>query len=240
MNLATYLQQRHELATSHRSIRVLCVNCLQPEFACYCAHIRKFDPQIEFAILIHPLEFKRRIATGRMSHLCLEHSHLLMGCDFSQDIRVNTLLANPALHCAILYPGRGSANFTPMSYRERAAFFPSRKKLVIFVIDGTWNTARKMLRLSHNLHGLPRFCFSPQQPSHFRVRKQPKPECYSTIEAIHHTVELVGPGQGFDLATGQHNILLKVFGCLVEQQLEFMRRSPSRVRYKSRAKPARS
>ena len=37
---------------------------MQPEFGCYCRHIKKFDPKIKFIILIHPIELKRRIATA--------------------------------------------------------------------------------------------------------------------------------------------------------------------------------
>ena len=84
------------------------------------------------------------------------------------------------------------------------------KTPLILVVDGTWNTARKMLRLSRNLHSVPRICFTPVRPSRFRVRKQPHPNCYSTIEAIHQTLELLGPSQGFDILTGRQSRLLRV------------------------------
>ena len=113
--------------------------------------------------------------------------------------------------------------------------FPrSEKKLTVFVIDGTWATARKMVRLSTNLHALPRICFTPPAPSNFRVRKQPKAECYSTIEAIHHTIELLGESRGFPVAERGHDHLLRVFDWMVTRQLEFIEASrsqgPSRYR----------
>src|SRR5437868_14164259 len=104
----------------------------------------------------------------------------------------------------MLYPGMRSQNLTPLSQDERLDLFPQSKKLTIFVIDGTWATARRTVRQSQNLTNLPRICFSPVKPSTFRVRKQPNPACYSTIEAIHHTIELVGQSQGFDTTSREH------------------------------------
>lgn len=66
---------------------------------------------------------------------------------------------------------------------------------------------------------LPRVQFTPTRESRFRVRKQPRPNFFSTIEAIHHSIELLAGNVGFDLSGGQHNHLLEMFDRLVEQQL---------------------
>jgi len=108
---------------------------------------------------------------------------------------------------------------------ERSALFPKNKKLTIFVIDGTWLTAKKMIKHSHNINQLPRIAFTPVRPSTFRVRKQPHENCLSTIEAIHHTIELLGPTQGFDVNSRKHDHLLDAFDSMVELQLEFIRQS---------------
>ncbi len=132
---------------------------------------------------------------------------------------MNAIIANPAYHCVILYPGQRSVNLSPLSRGERKALFPSDRELVIFVIDGTWATARQTAWQSQNLKALPRVCFTPPAPSTFRVRKQPRPECFSTIEAIHHTVELLGDG------SLKHDILLEVFNKMVERQIAIRDRS---------------
>lgn len=239
MNIQRYHEQRQKRAAAAPKYRQLCTTCLQPVYGCYCSHVRCFDPLINFVILIHPMEMRRRIATGRMSSLVLANSQLIMGQDYTDNQQVNDILANPENHCVMLYPGRQSHNLTPLSESERASLFPKNKKLTIFVIDGTWATARKTVRQSHNLHELPRICFAPERPSTFRVRKQPNPACYSTIEAIHHTIELVGNTQGFDVASRGHDKLLYVFGKMVELQLEFIRISeqkPDYLRYRRERK----
>ncbi|MEQ1878736.1 MAG: tRNA-uridine aminocarboxypropyltransferase, partial [Bdellovibrionia bacterium] len=132
--------------------RRLCLNCRQPAFSCFCSVLSPLDPKIEFVILIHPLEARRRIATGRMTHLMLENSRLLEGHDYSGDARVDEIVNDPARHCVILYPGRLSTDITHFSKDERASLFPNDKRLTVFVIDGTWNSARKTAHLSRNLH----------------------------------------------------------------------------------------
>ncbi len=222
LNLRDYLAKRQTLLEQAPQVRATCHLCRQSRFNCYCGHVQRFDPRITFVILIHPVEVQRRIATGRMSHLCLENSYLIEGEDFSRNAMVNQLIANPAHQCVMLYPGRDSVNLSALNDIERSAQFVRDKRLVIFVIDGTWATARKMVRYSHNLAALPRVSFSLDQPSNFRVRKQPAAGCYSTIEAIHQVIELVGPACQFPVESRRHDNLLAVFDKMVEQQLQFV------------------
>lgn len=230
MDIQTYLKNRLHFESNQKTYRTLCSRCTQPDFSCYCKQIKKFDPAINFVVLIHPIEAKRRIATGRMSHLSLENSYLIKGQDYTNNSLVNERLEDSSCHSVILYPGQMSQNLTNLNAEQRAELFPTNKKLQVFVIDGTWATARKMVRQSRNLQALPRICFIPPAPSNFRVRKQPNSSCFSTIEAIHHTIELIGPSQGFSTAKKQHDGLLNVFNFMVENQLEFIRNSNSCLR----------
>lgn len=234
LNLQQYRENRRQQAQEKSGGRERCWQCRQPGFGCFCAQVQPVHCPITFVILIHPVETRRRIATGRMAHLSLPGSHLIEGCDYSQNASVNALLDDPSNHCVMLYPGQRSINLTHATAAEQQALLPLDKNLVVFVIDGTWATARKMVRLSENLHTLPRVCFSPPRPSNFRVRKQPAPECFSTIEAIHHTIELTGDARGFNTALKEQDRLLHVFDWMVERQLEFVEKSrtqgPSRYR----------
>jgi DTW domain-containing protein YfiP len=224
MDVVRYQEARLQRLSEEPKFRTICYRCMHPDFNCYCSLIEPFDSKIKFVILMHKIEARRRVATGRLSHLCLEDSLLVTGHDFTEDKQVNSLINNPAHHCVVLYPGRNSQNLSELSKESRASFFPAEKKLVVFVIDGTWNTARQMIR-SQCFQSLPRVCFTPPGVSSFRVRKQPMPECYSTLEAIHHTIELVADGRGFDLSRRPHDALLRVFDAMVERQIEYARKS---------------
>jgi len=88
------------------------------------------------------------------------------------------------------------------------------------VIDGTWATARQMMRQSQNLQQVQRVCFNPKTKSNFRVRKQPDAHCLSTIEAIHEFIEVASDFFAFDKSTRSHDALLKTFDAMVEKQIE--------------------
>ncbi|RYZ96079.1 MAG: DTW domain-containing protein [Proteobacteria bacterium] len=199
--------------------RGYCLTCRRAPLTCYCKWVQRFDPKIEFVILIHGREAQKRIATGRISHLCLEGSHLIQGYDYTNDTRVNAIIADPLKACVVLYPGDGSVILNEVPEEKRPALIPPGKKLVVFVIDGTWITARKTMQRSQNLMALPRVCFDPDRPSRFRVRKQPQENFFSTVEAIHETIELLGNAAGFNTAERKHDALLRVFDEMVEQQL---------------------
>lgn len=223
MNLQDYKRNKMQIEISQPTTsRGLCTTCLQPMFGCYCAQIHKFDPKIKFVILIHPIEVRRRIATGRMSHLCLKNSNLIMGQDYTHNSQLNDLLNNPNYSPVILYPGASSINITDTSLEARETVFQTNKIPTVIVIDGTWPTAKKMMFKSKNLSHLPRICFTPPGQSRFRVRKQPQPHCYSTIEAIHHTIELLGPTCQFNTNSREHDALLKVFDFMVEKQIQLL------------------
>lgn len=239
MDVQGYRELRHKMLEQVPTFRELCPTCLQPKFGCYCKYIRRFYPEIDFVILIHPIEVRRRIATGRMAHLILENSKLISGQDYSRNDEVNCLIADSDRHCVILYPGIHSKNLSLLSPDDRYALFPPSKKLTLFVVDGTWATARRTMHQSENLKELPKVCFSPQSPSTFRVRKQPNSICYSTIEAIHHTVDLIGESQGFDTSKRTQDNLLEVFNKMVELQLDFIKFSeakPGALRYRRNEK----
>lgn len=202
----------------HESHRQICFRCLRPSHHCFCHLIETIHTNIKFIILIHPLERRRKIATGRMAHLCLANSELIVGTDFTHNTQVNQILASKKYHPMILYPGENALNLSETNPSHKMQeLFPSGKTPVIFVIDGTWSTASKTMKTSTNLQQLPTICFTPTTPSQFRVRKQPSQFCYSTIEAIHQVLSLI-EGE-------EHDSLLKVFLNMVEVQVGYMEKN---------------
>lgn len=221
MNLKMYLEQKKRMKLNEISPRLFCLHCRQPKSNCYCELLKPFDSKCSFVILMHPLEAKKSIASGRMAHLILKDSELIIGENFSNDFRVNELLKEAGIESFILYPGIDSRNLSSMSTVEKKDVFQSEKKCRIFLIDGTWATAKKMMRISQNLKTIPKISFVPNKNSSFRVRKQPKDYCFSTLEAIHETIELIGEIKGFQVKERGHDHLLEVFNHFVEKQLSY-------------------
>lgn len=209
-----------------------CLRCFHKQPSCYCRAIRAFRPGIRFVILIQYREARKHVATGRLAHLCLEGSELIEGYDYTHDPRVNEILADPKLFPMVLYPGAGAVNLSRLPVPERATLFPADREPVIFVVDGTWTTARKTMQRSANLRGLPQLCFDPPHPSRIRLRRQPKPYCFSTVEAIHHTLELMGTG-----TARPHDHLLEIFDLMVERQISLTKGQPRSLKRAPRTSP---
>lgn len=194
--------------------RNLCLRCLRAEVTCYCKHVRSFRSRFQLVLLQHPREYRNSIGTARITHHCIENSKLIAGAEFDQNQEVNQLLADPKNHCIVLYPGLNSINISQLSPAEIEESFPVGKTPVIFIIDGTWNCAKKMLIRSPKLNQLPQICFTPETGSNYRIRKQPDPQYLSTIEATHRLLTLLDP------AVNPAN-LLEVFEKMVDRQIEF-------------------
>lgn len=235
MNVTEYLKRKKAYYES-RKPREFCSQCLRSKITCYCALLRPFDPKIKFVLLIHWREAQKKIATGRLTHQILENSLLLAGYNYSDDERVNQILRNPKHHCLVLYPGADSSNLTSMTRVERKNLCTPGKELVVFVVDGTWVTARKTVKRSSNLRSLPRITFSTSKRSNFRVRRQPKAEFFSTLEAVHEVIELLAPTRGFAIESRRHDHLLQVFDAVIDQQIALSRRENRLYTAESRCK----
>ena len=132
--------------------------------------------------LMHPKEYKeQRTGTGRLTHLCLADSELIMGIGFDDHQRVQELIRDPGNLAMLLYPGL-EARVLPDGLPATEL---GGRRLVVFVLDGTWSCARKMLRVSPSLQRLPRLVFPPAAPSRFVIKQQPQVGCLSTLEATH-------------------------------------------------------
>jgi len=164
---------------------------------------------------MHPKEFKREKAgTGRLTHLCLRSSEIVMGTDFATNERVQELIADPANFAFLVYPGSGARN---LSSGELAPAEVNGRKLIVFLIDATWACARKMLRLSPNLQRLPRVMFTPEHASRYVIKQQPQEGCLSTLEATHELL-LALESSGLDRYEDREQ-LLTIFARMQEYQI---------------------
>jgi DTW domain-containing protein YfiP len=199
--------------------RPWCALCRRALVNCYCAMAQPHDSTVRFAILIHPREARHRLGTGRMAHRMLANSTLIEGVDFTENDEVNRLIGDPAHHPLLLFPSREAIDLTKLTVRELQGLAAGGRTPVIFVLDGTWKGARKMLRLSENLRRLPAIGFDPPAPSAYGFRREPNRRFLSTIEAIQYVSSWFADSRG-----GAAARLLEPFHAMVAAQVG---RSPS-------------
>jgi DTW domain-containing protein len=205
--------------------RVVCPTCWRPQKVCYCRLIEPLASETRVIILQHPRERRVGINTARIARLALTNSELRLGVDFAHDPVVQHALT--AGTSALLYPSSDSIDV-------RSA--PPIQPLTLFVLDGTWSQASKLLRVNPFLQSLPRYGISPAAPSRYQIRREPAEHCLATIEALARLLTEIEPlGDRFQS-------MLRPFDAMVQQQLAFASANshlPSRHHHENKPKTRR-
>ena len=167
-------------------MRELCLRCFRPISNCYCRYASDVDCGIKFVFLMHPKEAKRqRTGTGRLASICLPGSEIIMGIDFTQNERLNSLLNDERYFPMLMYPGEDAWNCGRQGFKEAVG----NKQPLVIIIDSTWFCSKKMIRLSKNLHKLPKLSFKGSYKSIFTFKKEPYDYCVSTIESCYYIIK---------------------------------------------------
>jgi len=221
--------KRNEVEVS----RGKCYACYRPLSSCMCQYVKPIATKTKFVILMHPKEFQKvKNGTGHMTHLSLPNSELYVGVDFRDHRRVNTLLEDVHNLCYVLYPGEEShhLNKKPIDLGE--------KQLVVFIIDATWSTAVKLLKVSTNLQKLPKLSFTHTKSSQFQIKQQPEDYCLSTIESVLTIIELLNKHHMEEVEISALKHFLDPFQAMINYQIECIAASKSEhrnaVRFKKR------
>lgn len=197
--------------TSAPPRRATCPRCQRPASACLCALARPARHQAQVLILMHPLEVGHAKGTGRLLHLCLPHSRVLVGEAFEPQSLAqalaepwgNTERAAPR-RALLLYPPVPPGGPLPVAPTPLPAGWlaePARLRLV--VLDATWRKSRKMLWANPALQGLPRLALQDTPASRYAIRKAHAPHQLSTLEAVQLALQQLESGNAGLAALGE-------------------------------------
>ncbi|MEP0214457.1 MAG: tRNA-uridine aminocarboxypropyltransferase [Cellulophaga sp.] len=201
-----------------KKTRVQCYKCMNPKSTCICTHISQLQTNTRFVILMHPKEYKKeKNGTGLMTSLQLKNSEIIVGVDFTTNARVNEILNIENSASYLLYPGKDSFNLSTRKSAEVSTFMGNTP--YIFILDGTWPCARKMLKLSKNLQELKRVSFDNKIKSKFIIKQQPESLCLSTIESVYTVLNLLKQG---GLEECNTDGFLIPFEKMIAHQLDYM------------------
>jgi DTW domain-containing protein YfiP len=222
MNKSTYLElkQKREASVVKYSREEFCYTCERIQRNCLCSLITPFYTKIHFVILMHPMEARReKIGTGKLSKLSLLNSQIIVGVNFAEDPRVNSILTDSQFYCLLLYPGKNALNISEGDFTELNLERSNGRRLVIILIDGTWPCAKKMIRLSKNLAQLPRISFSADHKSIFGIKEQPADYCLSTLESIHILIRELN-NRGIEDTQNKEDQMINVFKAMIDYQIK--------------------
>ncbi len=222
MDKAAYLQRKKELEESIVSYKreEFCFKCFRLQKNCLCHLIKSFETRTHFVLLMHPMEAKKeKMGTGRLSIACLKNSSMITGIDFTEDLQVNALIADPHNYCVVLYPGENALNISSDDVAPLKTVQHNNLRLVVFLIDGTWPCAKKMMKLSRNIHSLPRVSFTAHHESLFAIKEQPAEFCLSTLESIHFFLSECERRE-LEVLNGAQDNMIDVFKEMINFQIQ--------------------
>src|SRR6185295_5570832 len=197
----------------------MCARCRRPARVCYCRALPRIDTTTRVVILQHPRERDVPIGTARMASLCLPAAELHVGVDWTEHAGLAAALADPDRPPILLYPGSGARDILSE---------PPRGPVTLVVVDGTWSQARTVVRDNPCLQDLPRYAFATPEPSQYRIRREPRAEYVSTIEALMH---VLGVLEG---DPARFRSLLDPLRLMVDTQIACQGRSPRRTQRQPR------
>lgn len=213
------VQRQLQLEEQKHAKEDFCFKCHRLGKNCLCHLINSFETKIKFVILMHPMEAKKeKMGTGRITLAILKNSQMIMGVDFTEDPEVNDLINNQDNHCLVMYPGEKSINVSEHDVTPLKNSLISKKNIIVFLIDGTWPCAKKMMRLSKNIRGLPRISFTATHTSIFEIKEQPAEYCLSTLESIHFFIQECNR-RGLEDTKREEDQLIVAFRAMIEFQV---------------------
>jgi DTW domain-containing protein YfiP len=210
--------------------REKCYKCYRPMSSCMCKYCEDIDTQTKFVVLMHPKEFKKvKNNTGHFTHQSLKNSELFIGIDFSENTRINEIIATHESY--ILFPSVDALNISEQNPKT------SSKPLAIFIIDSTWACTKKMFTLSKNLNTLKHLSFTTEKISQYEIKVQPDEAYLSTIESTQVVLEFLEHWEIENIPRQKLQNFTTPFFKMIEYQKELIANPKSHaVRFKKYSK----
>jgi DTW domain-containing protein YfiP len=163
--------------------RSLCNVCNFALNSCVCAAVSLLNNHVKVIILQHPSEQKVTKNTAKLLPLSLTNCQIIHGeseADFKQ---LNSL---PSRSTVLLYPHQHA-----IFLDDKPALSALEPITHLIVIDGTWKKAYKILQLTPLLQQFTAVSFKQLPKNKYTIRKAPRADSLSTLEAIAHSLQLI-------------------------------------------------
>jgi DTW domain-containing protein YfiP len=187
--------------------------CLKPMPLCVCDAATPIDNRIALLILQHPQEQDKLLGSARLATQLFANATFRVGLSWPSLAKALGREADPRRWATLFL---GSLRPTDFPADRDIAVFDKKNKAVedqgralagidgVVVLDGTWSQAKTLWwRNAWVLKGK-RIALKPQRPSQYgRLRREPRREGLSTIEAAGMVLARLEKRPEIEAATGQ-------------------------------------
>lgn len=129
------------------------------------------EAPLQVTIWQDPTEAKHKLSTTPLLNMSVPNSRIVVADSFSFD----ELFPGISLReCLLLFPLEN----------KKSALASQREEFKhLLILDGTWRKVRRLFHLNSWLSELPHITLNPRERSNYRIRKSPREDGLSTIEA---------------------------------------------------------
>ncbi len=179
-----------------------CPQCGKPSGVCICDRVESINTKLRVVILQHPQEDDALLGTAKLVEVTLPKAEIRVGLSWaSLDHALGTKDANRE-RWAVLAAAKLPAPIPEASRGDHVLVIDRKGRLRdlkrhglegIIVLDGTWSQAKTLWWRNAWLLKLPLVVLTPREPSIYgRLRKEPRKEWVSTLEAIGDVLPALG------------------------------------------------
>ena len=192
---------------------------------CLCAGLPTVPTRTRVVVLQHPHERTHPFGTARLVRLCLPTASVHVPCaGFTGTLEHRIDLPPDAV---VLFP----SDDAPLLEDLVRPGPPS----TLVAIDGTWAHAKRLWRENGWLRQFRHARLQPSEPSRYRIRKEPRADYVSTIEAIVAALRVIEPD------TPRLEELLSAFDRMIDHQIGHAASVPRFGRFRVRTqRPSRA
>jgi len=182
---------------------VRCPICEKPRALCVCDAVTALDNRVAVVILRHPQEQDRLLGTARIATLQLKNAALKTGLSWPSLAKLVGPLTNQEpvdpKRWGVLYLGAAKTS-VPLAPRALTAVdkageaMPDQDEILaglegVILLDGNWQQAKALWWRNSWMLKCRRLVLQPPRASYYgNLRKEPRGESVSTIEAIAYTL----------------------------------------------------
>lgn len=185
------------------SKRKLCSHCERPIKTCLCDVMTCLSCDYELIILQDPKEAKHALSSAPILAKSIQGARLLIGETFDP---IELLGSDWQTQSLLVFPHQESLT------SEQAI---ARNFKYLILLDGTWRKVARMMHVNDWLTRLPCISIASSNNSEYQIRKSPREDGLSTIEAAVQTLNKLHPNDDF-------SNILNAFRKMISYQVDAM------------------
>ncbi|MFM8315722.1 MAG: tRNA-uridine aminocarboxypropyltransferase [Deltaproteobacteria bacterium] len=170
-----------------------CPDCWKPKNTCLCSEIQCVPTKTRVLVLQHPQEARNPLTSARLASLTLKNSVHRVGLNWrSLSAALGTTAESK--DWAVLFLGtlKNSEKLPKLPFQvvtQKGSPVDPDSIRGIVILDGNWKQSKTLWWRNPWLLKLKRIVLNPEIPSNWgALRKQPRPECLSSIESLSFTL----------------------------------------------------